>query len=69
MDNEIRQGRLLRTEQAAEYLGLGVSTLEKYRLTGGGPRYSKLGRSVRYSSTDLDDWISANRRRSTSVAA
>ena len=40
----------LTTPEAAAYMGLAVSTLNKWRCHGGGPRYSKLGRAVRYLS-------------------
>jgi predicted DNA-binding transcriptional regulator AlpA len=59
--------RVLRTPQAAEYVGLSASTLEKFRLTGNGPRYQKSGpKIVVYRPEDLDAWLDANRRRSTS---
>lgn len=62
---EIR--KLLRTPQAADYVGLAVSTLEKFRLTGNGPPYQKAGsKIVVYRLEDLDEWLSANRRASTS---
>lgn len=61
--------RTLRTPDAANYLALSVSTLNKLRVFGGGPNYSKLGRVVVYSVEDLDAWLRANRRSSTSVAA
>ena len=47
----------LTTEQAAEYLQLQRNTLEAWRCRGGGPRFLKLGRSVRYRQADLDEWI------------
>jgi len=59
----------LRTDRAAAYLGLSTSTLEKLRLTGGGPEYIKLGRTVVYDPASLDEFVAANRRKSTSVAA
>ncbi|MEQ1945175.1 helix-turn-helix domain-containing protein [Mesorhizobium sp. VNQ89] len=59
----------LRTDQAAKYTGTSASTLNKLRLTGGGPTYIKLGRTVVYDITDLDAWLDAHRRKSTSVAA
>lgn len=59
---------LLSTEQAAARCGLSPRTLEKVRITGGGPRFVKLGRSVRYDVADLDAWIASNRRASTSDA-
>lgn len=63
------QRRMLRTEDASNYTGLSASTLTKLRLTGGGPEYIKLGKTVVYDPADLDAWLSSKRRRSTSVAA
>lgn len=58
--------RLLSEVEAAEYLSLSVRTLQQWRLTGGGPAYSKLGRRVRYSRFDLEGFVAANRRAHTS---
>jgi predicted DNA-binding transcriptional regulator AlpA len=59
--------RVLRTPQAAEYVGLSASTLEKFRLTGNGPPYQKAGsKVVVYRPEDLDAWLNSHRRRSTS---
>lgn len=58
--------RRLRTADAAAYCGLGKSTLDKLRLTGGGPAYSKLNSVVVYGMADLDAWIAANKYNSTS---
>jgi hypothetical protein len=56
-----------RTPQAAEYVGLSTSTLEKFRLTGNGPVYQKAGpKIVVYRIEDLDAWLDTRRRRSTS---
>jgi predicted DNA-binding transcriptional regulator AlpA len=58
---------VLRTPQAAAYVGLSASTLEKFRLTGNGPAYQKAGpKIVVYRVEDLDAWLSARRRTSTS---
>jgi len=57
---------VLDTSGAAQYLSLAKSTLEKLRVYGGGPRFLKLNRSVRYRSDDLDDWLSANVVNNTS---
>lgn len=61
-----KQPLVLRTTEAAEHCGSSASTFEKLRLTGGGPVYSKIGRRVVYRVEDLDAWLAANRRRSTS---
>jgi predicted DNA-binding transcriptional regulator AlpA len=57
---------LLSVAQVAKLTGRAVSTLEKDRLTGSGPRYVKLGRQVRYRPADVRAWLSGRVRRSTS---
>jgi predicted DNA-binding transcriptional regulator AlpA len=57
---------LLNQKQAARILGLSVRTLERYRITGTGPRYVRLGRLIRYRPNDLKEWIERNLRNSTS---
>lgn len=61
-------GRRLRTPEAAEYLGLSVSTLEKMRVSGGGPPFAAFGRAVSYAPADLDAWAAARTVRNTSEA-
>jgi hypothetical protein len=39
--------------QAAIFLGLSVRTLQAWRVRGGGPRYVKIGRAVRYQRREL----------------
>lgn len=54
--------RVLRTSEAAEYVGLSPSTLEKRRQTGRGPRFVRLGgRAVGYAIEDLNAWIDNQR--------
>lgn len=57
---------LLSTQDAAKVVGLSPQTLAILRVEGGGPRYVKLGRSVRYDPADLAAWVEANKRASTS---
>ena len=57
---------LLNVTEAAAHVGLSASTLNKLRLTGEGPPYFKLRTRVRYRLSDLDAWIGAHRRHSTS---
>jgi excisionase family DNA binding protein len=56
----------LRTPEAAAYTGLAKSTLEKLRVTGDGAPYIRIGRVVLYDPDDLDAWLAAHRRKSTS---
>ncbi|MDV3455867.1 helix-turn-helix domain-containing protein [Sphingomonas sp. HF-S4] len=46
----------LTAAQAALYLGLSPRTLEKLRTRGGGPRFRKHARYVRYHIDELDAW-------------
>ena len=57
---------LLTVEQAAMYLGLARSTLNKWRCHGGGPVFIKMGRSVRYRQADLEIFMSNGAATSTS---
>lgn len=66
MARQIQQLHLMDTPAAASMLGLAARTLEKYRLTGAGPRFLKLGARVLYDPRDLDKWVAARRRTSTS---
>lgn len=49
--------RLLTTQEPASLLGLKAKTLENFRWRGIGPNYVKLGKSVRYRFTDVQDFI------------
>jgi predicted DNA-binding transcriptional regulator AlpA len=60
------EGYLLTTPEAAQYVGLAVQTLATMRTTGDSPPFIKFGRRVMYDRKDLDAWILARRRRSTS---
>jgi predicted DNA-binding transcriptional regulator AlpA len=49
----------LSENEAAQYLGLSVKTLRRWRFSRKGPVYAKLNNKlIRYSCSDLDDWIS-----------
>lgn len=65
----MQEGAMLRTPQAAEYLGVSPATLCKWRVLGGGPQYKKLGRAVVYDPADLRTWLDAQSRASTSSHA
>ena len=58
--------KLLTTAAAAECLGLSPRTLERYRVSGAGPRFRKIGRWVRYVPADLAEWLDGCARSSTS---
>ena len=53
---------------AAQILDMSVSWLAKARLRGDGPRYVKIGRSVKYQGADLIEYLKSKKRHSTSEA-
>lgn len=55
----------LTTPQAAAFVGLGVSSLEKLRGTGRGPAFLKIGRRVLYDALDLEQWLAKHKRSAT----
>lgn len=62
----LQNTQLLNEHQAAARLNLSVATLRRWRWAGQGPRFLKIGGAVRYDSEDLEMYIQACRRRSTS---
>lgn len=56
---DAQETRYLTNSEAAAYLRLSPRTLEKHRVIGGGPRFRKFGRSVRYDIGDLISWANA----------
>ena len=58
--------KMLDTKAAANYLGgLSKNTLDRWRWSGDGPRFVKLGRAVRYRIEDLDRFIEEGARTNT----
>lgn len=56
--------RILRTVEAAEYVGLAPSTLEKLRCKGEGPTFIRLGgKAVGYDLEDLNRWLDRQRSK------
>jgi excisionase family DNA binding protein len=48
---------VLTTAEAAQYVRLGKHTLERFRVSGDGPNFCKLGGAVRYRRSDLNAWL------------
>jgi excisionase family DNA binding protein len=59
-DDSARPRTALTERQVAEQLGLSVSTLRAWRHRGKGPRFLRLGRSVRYLPSDVDEFLRAS---------
>ena len=60
------QTQLLREQQVANLLNVQVATLRRWRWAGQGPRWVKLGAAVRYDPEDINAFVTAGRRTSTS---
>lgn len=48
---------LLTEHDIARITGLSLASVRRWRLSGQGPRYLKLGRAVRYQRVDLAAWL------------
>jgi excisionase family DNA binding protein len=55
----------LTVKEAAERLGLSTNTLNRWRGTGEGPAFLKLGRRVLYREEDLAAWEQSRLRQNT----
>lgn len=51
------QKKMITAQEAADYLGLPLSTLATWRHRNSGPRYMKLGGRIFYEQADLDGFI------------
>jgi hypothetical protein len=62
--------RLCSPQEAAEFLGVSVDTLARWRVVGTGPAFVKFSRAkqaiVRYRREDLERFVQAHVRTSTS---
>jgi predicted DNA-binding transcriptional regulator AlpA len=49
----------------AEHLAIKLSTLAAWRVRGGGPKFTKVGRCVRYRISDVESWLASRGRENT----
>jgi hypothetical protein len=47
----------LREQQAADFLGVSISTLRRWRWTKRGPRHFRVDNLIRYRLADLDRFV------------
>lgn len=57
---------LLTPRETAKHLRTTERTLERWRLTGDGPPFVKIGASIRYPLNELEKWLADRLRHSTS---
>lgn len=60
---------MMTTPQVAAYLQVSTSTLKSWRLSLEGPRFARVGRTIRYSHAELEAWIESVSRKERRRAA
>ena len=56
-DRKFIGGALLNEHDVARVCGLSVASVRRWRVIREGPKYIKIGASVRYRPEDLTQWI------------
>ncbi len=56
-NNTPPEDRLITEKEVQSLLRLGESTVQQWRLKGRGPRFVKLGRTVRYRLSDVQEYV------------
>ena len=59
--------RLLSEHEVSGVLHVSVATIRRWRLLRRGPRFLKLGSSVRYRAEDVDLWLASRPTGGTDV--
>lgn len=54
---ELGLERMLTTSELADYLGVGVQAIYDLRLHGRGPAGIRIGRELRYTVSDVKQWL------------
>jgi Helix-turn-helix domain len=65
LDEPVQASPKLLVREAAEFLRCSTSFLNKKRITGDGPPFSKVGKKILYDQKDLEDWLLSTKRRRT----
>ncbi len=56
---------IMRPKEVAAYTGLSESRLAKLRMSGEGPQFLKIGKTVLYLRGAIDEWLAQQMRTST----
>lgn len=60
---------MMTPQQLASFLQVSTSTLKGWRISREGPRFARIGRSIRYNQAEVNVWVesvSRKERRSAS---
>jgi predicted DNA-binding transcriptional regulator AlpA len=69
MKDIVRNSPLLHEAQAAKLLAVSPAWLQRKRWEGGGPRFIRHGRAIRYEETAIFAWIDSHRVTPTEETA
>ena len=61
LSKELEGLRYMGEKEVAALIGFAVQSLRNWRFLDRGPRYVKMGRSVRYRFKDVLDWMESHR--------
>lgn len=57
--------KLLTVPEYCEWLGVSKGSAAQDRYLGKGPKFIKLGRSIRYRLSDVNEWLDAQTHQQT----
>ncbi len=60
-DQSGRPDRLWTVDDLAEFLGVPVNTIYKWRSTGDGPPAYRVGKHLRFAEHDVHQWLATQR--------
>jgi excisionase family DNA binding protein len=60
MKTQVDDGRLLTTQEVADYLGVPVATVYAWRARGTAPEAVRVGRYTRYRESAVSAWLDAH---------
>ena len=58
--------QLLTQKRLSDLIDVSERTLERWRVEGSGPVFCRAGRKILYQLDDVEIWLAASRRKSTS---
>lgn len=60
--------KFLTTQELAKVFNVSKKTLEHWRYNGEGPPWHKIGRSIRYMESEVDQWRRDQRMKRSSAS-
>ena len=62
----MNDSQFLTEDEMSEWLGVSVRTLQRMRVEGNGPKFTKMGRRVLYNRAHVEAWLETRCFSSTS---